>query len=424
LGLPKTMGQVCHAITHQDKDVQASWGKAETDAHNPDLNRERYTRPTSQDEEHEVQSEYESEEGEEVRRIVVKIDKARGLRNADWMPGTGKSDPYCVVKYKSGEVHRTQVINDTVDPVWNDSWSKEDYVLGEPLEFHVFDDDGPMKPADFLGYAVVDYEVFKGTGFSGEIQLQDAGRGILALLHLQIKLDGEPHFVHGPPPEFVVTVDRQPGDAKPLGLKVDTQDTKTAYITEIEDGLCKDLNDKVDHDKRGHHIRRGDFIVRVNEKSENSQDILEELNKEGKLEIHIKRAMEITVPVDRTDPSKEALGLHFKDPIGYSLIIAKKVDTNSAVDKWNKSRDIKTKRYKVGHATQEEPTLTIKEGDRIIAVGGLAAKAGDLHRRITSKDTAKFSFTAVRPVGPVEDDESSPSPGPPDKPPEEPPASG
>merc|ERR1712129_90196 len=118
---------------------------------------------------------------------------------------------------------------------------------------------------------------------------------------------------------------------------------------------------------------------------------------DGKLKIEFARAMEIKVDVVRGDHKNDPLGLHFRDPVGYSLIVTK-VDSGSLVDQWNKDKGggekkVK-KKFKVGHATQEDKDLQIQKGDRIIAVAGLAAKAGDLHRRINSPQE-RFSFTVV-----------------------------
>merc|ERR1712194_599676 len=48
------------------------------------------------------------------------IIDARDLRDADWLPGGGKSDPYCIcqIPTKPNSKVQTQVINDTADPMW------------------------------------------------------------------------------------------------------------------------------------------------------------------------------------------------------------------------------------------------------------------------------------------------------------------
>lgn len=395
------MGQVCHAITNNDKDVQASWSRAEIDRYNPDLHRQRYRTPTLEEEE--ISKEEESDFEEDIMAVTVKgtIEKARGLRNADWGFG-GKSDPYCEVKYKGKVVHKTKTINDNLDPVWNEDFSIDDFIEGESLEFLVWDEDlGDAR--DDLGYAVVDYDVFRGSGFSGEIQLQDAGKGNSAHLHLRIKVGSAPHKISGDTHkhEFDVTIDKRKDDTGLLGLQLDSQDGKTAYITEIEDGetACNKYNDDADLHKEGHthHIRKGDFIVRVNEKKDNSHDMLEELKQKERVSISIKRPVEIKVDVVREGDDKNLpLGLHFRDPAGYSLIITK-VDENSAVDNWNKGKGTAKKKYKLGNDTLEDTSLKIQEGDRIIAVAGFAAKAGDLHRRICLPNE-HVSFTVVRPT--------------------------
>merc|ERR1712129_78077 len=82
-----------------------------------------------------------------------------------------------------------------------------------------------------------------------------------------IKIGSEPHLIPGLSHKFDVEIEKTKGVAAngpPLmGLKLDTQDGETAYITEIEDGVCKDHNRNVNKHEEGHHIRKGDFIVGV-----------------------------------------------------------------------------------------------------------------------------------------------------------------
>lgn len=113
--------------------------------------------------------------GARARRLSVTIVGAQGLRDADWLPGTGKSDPYCVCEVP-GKRHtrfRTEVIANTLEPVWNKT-CEFDYTPNDPLEFIVFDKDVWPKSDDFLGKAVLLGEKFFPYGFDGELVLDDA----------------------------------------------------------------------------------------------------------------------------------------------------------------------------------------------------------------------------------------------------------
>merc|ERR1712176_486781 len=53
--------------------------------------------------------------------IHIQVEGAHGLRDADVLPGGGKSDPYAVIQLQ-GKPHtrfQTDVVNNTADPVWN-----------------------------------------------------------------------------------------------------------------------------------------------------------------------------------------------------------------------------------------------------------------------------------------------------------------
>merc|ERR1719458_1535664 len=84
--------------------------------------------------------------------LRLTIVSARGLRDADWLPGTGKSDPYCVCeiagKPKGAKV-KTKVINDNLDPVWQHSAELPGYSPGDTLVFKVYDQD--VAKSEFLG---------------------------------------------------------------------------------------------------------------------------------------------------------------------------------------------------------------------------------------------------------------------------------
>jgi hypothetical protein len=62
--------------------------------------------------------------------VKLRIMEARGVKKADLF---GKSDPYCVVHWRGREIFRTEVMNKTLDPKWED---------GEAIELVM-----PVKPA-------------------------------------------------------------------------------------------------------------------------------------------------------------------------------------------------------------------------------------------------------------------------------------
>jgi len=120
--------------------------------------------------------------------LKLTIVSARGLRDADWVPGAGKSDPYCVCeiagKPREAKV-QTKVINDTLDPVWEHQAELPGFRQGDTLVFKVWDKD--LGKSDFLGELHLESAQFCPHGFDGELLLANAGRGIKAYLKLKIQ---------------------------------------------------------------------------------------------------------------------------------------------------------------------------------------------------------------------------------------------
>lgn len=120
--------------------------------------------------------------------IQVTILGARGLRNADFVPGLGLSDPYCVCAV-IGKPHmriQTPVVDDDLDPAWNFSKDLPDYTVGDQLKFEVWDKDQGKKD-DFLGHVSLDIPPPPGK-FHGELRLEEAGKGIQAFISVKVSV--------------------------------------------------------------------------------------------------------------------------------------------------------------------------------------------------------------------------------------------
>jgi len=121
--------------------------------------------------------------------LKVVIVSARGLRNADWMPGSGLSDVYCVctIVHKPHSAVRTQVCRDTLCPVWNYQTTMRDYAVGDTLHFAVMDKDcNLLKADDSLGSATLSSSSFQPAGFEGELALSHSGQAELPYLRVKI----------------------------------------------------------------------------------------------------------------------------------------------------------------------------------------------------------------------------------------------
>mmetsp|Transcript_12921 Transcript_12921/g.33241 ORF Transcript_12921/g.33241 Transcript_12921/m.33241 type:complete len:798 (+) Transcript_12921:137-2530(+) len=94
------------------------------------------------------------EPGEEPkpRTIRVTVISAHGLRNTDWV---GLSDPYVVCKLDNKIMFKTPVIQNNLDPVWNDGPHEFQCLYEKDLNFEIFDKD-LVGHGDLLGMVRLD----------------------------------------------------------------------------------------------------------------------------------------------------------------------------------------------------------------------------------------------------------------------------
>lgn len=106
--------------------------------------------------------------------LEIAIHSARGLRDADWAPGGGTSDPYCMceVKGKGRTKIKTKTIDNNVNPKWNFTGAIPDFHLGDELLFAVYDYDWGSAD-DLLGRITVPTDKIVPFGFKGDLRLKD-----------------------------------------------------------------------------------------------------------------------------------------------------------------------------------------------------------------------------------------------------------
>lgn len=109
--------------------------------------------------------------------LQVTIVGARGLRDADWVPFAGSSEPYCVCEIigKPHSRHETHGHKQGKDPVWNFTTEFAHFSEGDALRFTIFDRHF-IKKDDILGQVTLSGDRV-ATGFSGSLELEKAGRG-------------------------------------------------------------------------------------------------------------------------------------------------------------------------------------------------------------------------------------------------------
>jgi len=312
------------------------------------------------------------EEAKGEAKLTVTIIGARGLRNADWMPGSGKSDCYVVVKSKDQELYKTQVIKDSLEPVWMEEVKINDWEDGAALEFHLFDKD--LVSSDFLGKVVLEASNFAEKGFNDDIKVEPTGKATTdAFLKLKIKVQGK-ELPPTPSPEFKVTIEK--GENPSYGMDLDFQDGSRLVITEVKDGPCKKFNENAQPGEP--QLQKLDFIMSVNGVSGAVQDMLSQFRSEPKVELEVKRGTGYTVLVENKED--KPLGLEFpKKPIGDFLAITG--ISEGAVMDFNET------------AKQERKICV---GDRIVSVGGERAKAVELQKKL-EKPGAALQLLLLRP---------------------------
>ncbi|CAK0862825.1 unnamed protein product [Prorocentrum cordatum] len=121
----------------------------------------------------------------------VTVVAARGLRAADFSAlGAASSDPYCVCEVPGHHdaKFQTKVIKKNTSPEWNHTARVADLTGKEDLVFTVYDWDRFSKD-DLLGKVTLPASRFLPHGFDGELQLESAGQGVTAFLHVRIEVE-------------------------------------------------------------------------------------------------------------------------------------------------------------------------------------------------------------------------------------------
>lgn len=309
--------------------------------------------------------------------LTVAITGTRGLRNADWFPDTGKSACYCVLKtFTDQQLHTTRIINDTLDPMWNEEVAVQ-CAHGESLEFGIWDKDSVR--ANYRGRAVLEFKDFESSGFNGELLVQNAGKGIEAYLQVKIKNAGQ-DYPQGPPTQLFIVIEKQQG--KPLGVDLDITSGSAGYVCGITDGAVAAYN-KVTSPER--QLKVGDYITKVNNVEGSGTDLLERMKKDTRLEVTVHRPFIYTIAISRKN-AKQPLGVNLSQHAGTSLLITEV--GKGPVQDWNSAH----------------PSVAVRPGDRIVAVGGKrgsaaelvkASKVGKQLQLVISRPTTTASYIAA-----------------------------
>lgn len=333
---------------------------------------------------------------EKEPKMIIQIIAAHCVRNADWLPMcAGKSDCYCVTR--AGNLSfTTSVVNDRVDPVWNEL-VEVNYTASEPLEFFVFaaaavgnlplpeESQGtledplrmplvppelPIRP-DCLGKAALESGEF-ADGFNGELPLE-TGNGSRAFLRVKIKVPGK-DTPPGPPQSFNFTVNK--GKNPSWGLIFDPGDCKTLHVADVSHGPFNDYNLNVQHEFA---IVPTDYIVSVN--AIKGMRMVEELAMASTVSVEVRREVVVTIILEKGD-GDAPLGALFPRKLLTNALLITNITGGVLGDHNGKTKD---------------ENMKIQAGDRIIAVGGFRGHAKELKKKL-EESTGHLKLMISRPA--------------------------
>eukprot|EP00421_Protoceratium_reticulatum_P065532 CAMPEP_0168406144 /NCGR_PEP_ID=MMETSP0228-20121227/25503_1 /TAXON_ID=133427 /ORGANISM="Protoceratium reticulatum, Strain CCCM 535 (=CCMP 1889)" /LENGTH=1111 /DNA_ID=CAMNT_0008419789 /DNA_START=75 /DNA_END=3410 /DNA_ORIENTATION=- len=126
--------------------------------------------------------------GARMVRLKVTVFSANGLYNADGFLA-GKSDPYClcIIREKPKQKFKTKTVNNCLDPVWNHLSTFTGFIVGDSLEFQLWDSDTFPKPDQLLGKAALATADFFPAGFQGELLLSES-KAAEATVHVRVEV--------------------------------------------------------------------------------------------------------------------------------------------------------------------------------------------------------------------------------------------
>lgn len=304
-------------------------------------------------------------------KFTISILGAKGLRDSDWLPGSGKPDCYCVAMRGGTEIYRTKTIDNSLTPYWEENFDVFEYNDGEELEFKVYDKD--LVGSDLLGKVVLTKELFAVNGVNGEFELEETGTNIRAYLALKIKVLGQDYPL-GSATEFEVTVEK--GEDTNYGLRIDEQGKLDLQVYEVEPGAIQNHNESVKPDIQ---VRKSDFIMAVNGVKDNCEEMMKQFN-EPKITLKLRRALDFTVILEKEELNTK-LGIIVPKPMKNDVLAILRIEDGMIKD------------YNDKCSKESDKIIAL---DRIITVKGEKGSAGQLKAKLDMMK-GKFQVGLQRP---------------------------
>jgi len=305
-------------------------------------------------------------------QFTISIIGARGIRNSDWLPGTGKPDCYCVVTRGGKEIFRTKTIDNSLTPNWAEDFELSEYNDGEELEFKVWDKD--LIGSDYLGKVVLTKEQFAANGVNGDFEMEEAGTNIRAYLSLKIQVQGQ-DLPPGSLTEFEVTVER--GEDRSYGLQIDEQGKVDLQVYEVEEGALQKYNESAKLDMQ---VKKSDFIMAVNGIANSCEAMLDQFQ-QPKVTLKLRRALEFVVIFEKEEFFTK-LGVITPKPMKNDVIAILRIE-DGLIQDYNKT------------CTLESDRIAVL--DRIVSIKGMRGSAGELKAKFDMMK-GKFQVGLQRPA--------------------------
>jgi len=307
--------------------------------------------------------------------FTVQVVGIRGIANSDWIGGpcTGGVECYIDILCGGKLMGTTDVIADSLQPMWTEEFDVREYKEGDKLEFIVYTKEHVL--ADRLGAVTIQPADFAADGFNNEHLMEDTSANMKAYLSVKIKPKGKP-YPAGPP--VTLTVDVEKGNNKDYGMLLDYSDGQNLIIYGFRPGAFAEYTKRA---KPSRQLRKSDFVVSVN-KASDFRDRLTQF-KESKVTCVVTRGIEVSVTLERTNVQKP-LGLAFPEEIktnGFGLPITSVSVNEGAAKEYN------------DNCTRDWDK--IQAYDRIVSVGDETGQPLVLKEKL-EKTSGKFQIRILR----------------------------
>lgn len=301
-------------------------------------------------------------------KAVIRVVGAKGVRPRNWKPSE-TDDCWCVVSLGGQEVFRTKHVRNMLEPVWREEQAITGFGRGKEVEFSIMDANG------CLGKTTVAW----CRSFNGEVALQDSEA--LAVLRLKVRHPSDNGYPPGPPTEFKFRASRTSTDVK-WGMRLDTQNTMGLLVDRVEEtGPVFTSNSE---GPPAHCVKKHDVLVEVNGAIGNSGSaMMNQFAEKTDVMVTVRRTVQIVVALER-ESVDTSIGMEFPPkPKGTSLVIVKLL--HGLVSDYN--------------ASENDDSLKINPGDRVMAVNGEEHAAEGLIKKLSeATGTIRLSVLKLVPT--------------------------